>query len=171
MTITEQIRKLTDSQKILEFSDFVLSGSNDSNLPDCEKLDLMKIPKLVPNIFIADHREGIEKGILIKFSGTLVDERFGQNIQGKFIEDVYAGHDMKEMVSDLHRASYLDKKPFFAKRVVYYAKGKKEENRRLSTVIFFPCSSNGKDVNYGMGMAVYETAEQNFDPVYRLLEY
>jgi len=169
MAIYEQICKRTDNQKILDFCTFVLSGVSDGDLPDYNHLDMMQVPGLVPNIFVHDYRHGFEDGFLIKFSGTKLDENYGQSIQGKRFQDTYSGDDAKEKYIPLHYESIERKKPFLAIRTVLYDGGFTHEKYRLSTTVFFPCSSDQETVNFAIGMVLFEPVSDSIDPVYTII--
>ena len=168
MPIREQIRELTDEERFLKFYDFVHSGVKEGELPDYESLDPMTVSGLVPNIFVHDFRKGTEDGFYIKFSGTKIDEHYGQVVQGKYFQDVFTGDD-RERYFPLYLEAIESGKPFFVKREVHYDEGKVIDKHLLSTILFFPCSSDGTDVNFGIGIA-YHTHENVFAaPVYLLL--
>ena len=171
MTLHKRIRELTQDKLILEFCDFVLDGVDEGKLPDFNSLDLMSVPSLVPNIIVFDYRKGVDDGLLVKFSGTNIDNRFGQNIQGKIFEDVYTGHDIKDVVIELHHSSYYRKEAFYTRRIVNYDSDTQNSNSQLSTVVLFPCSSNGVDIDYGIGFGKYEYTHENPAPIYKLIGY
>lgn len=171
MHLNDKIRNLTENKLIIDFCDFVLSASEAGSLPDFKNVNLMTVPDLVPNIYVIDFREGVEKGLLMKFSGTKIDKQFGQNIQGKYLEDTYTGNDKREILFDLYRKCFVEKNPVFANRVVFYDEGKDNARYRLSTLLFIPCSPNGVDVNFGIGMVCYTNSESSFAPIYRVLDF
>ena len=168
MTIKEQIREFTNNERFLEFYDFVYSGVKDGKLPDYETLDLMKVPSLVPNIFVHDFRKGTKEGFYIKFSGTQIDANYGQVVQGKYFQDVFTGDD-RDRYLPLYLEAIENRKPFFVKRNVRYEEGRAKEKHRLSRILFFPCSSNGTDVNFGIGMALHSHEDAAITPIYLLL--
>ena len=168
MPIREQIRELTDEERFLEFYDFVHSGVKEGELPDYESLDPTTVSGLVPNIFVHDFRKGTEDGFYIKFSGTKIDEHYGQVVQGKYFQDVFTGDD-RERYFPLYLEAIESGKPFFVKREVHYDEGKVIDKHLLSTILFFPCSSDGTDVNFGIGMAHYTHEDVFPAPVYLLL--
>lgn len=170
MTFSEQIHELTENTLIREFCSFALSDVEKGQLPDYTKINLPSAPKLVPNIYVVDFRDGVEKGTFIKFSGTKIDKHFGQNIQGKYLEDTYTGDYKSEVLFELYKTCYEGKKPVFASRVVHYDEGKDNARYKLSTLVFFPCSSNGGDVDYGLGMVCYTNSEKSVPSVYMQLE-
>lgn len=169
MSVREHIRQLTDHEKILAFCDFAFSDVKEGGLPDCELLDLMQVPKLVPNMFIHDYREGIEKGLLIKFSGTRLDEHFGQVIQGKYVQDTYTGDDAKEIYLPLHYKAIERKRPFFARRTVSFEGKFTRDKYSLSTAMYVPCTSNQVDVNYAIGIVLFEPVCDPVETVYTLV--
>jgi hypothetical protein len=171
MTFCDKIRDLTDNKLILNFCDFVLEDVKAGSFPDYNKINLMTVPKLVPNIYVIDFRKGVENGLLMKFSGTKIDKHFGQNIQGKYLEETYTGDDKKEILFELYRICFFDKKPIFANRVVHYDEGKTNARYRLSTLLFLPCSSDGEEINFGVGMVSYTYSDHSRSPIFTPLDF
>jgi hypothetical protein len=169
MLIRNQVSEITDNQPLLQFCDFVLAETKNGELPDYEKMDLMEIPSLVPNIFVHDYREGIEDGLLIKFSGTKLDENYGQVVQGRYLQDTYTGDDGEDKYLPLHYEAISRKKPFYANRTVHYNSASYGEKFRMSEALFFPCSSDQVSVNYAMGIVFFEFVSEFIYPKYIIL--
>lgn len=152
-----------------QFANFVLSSGHDEHHPNLDNMDLMKIPRLVPNIYILDFRRGIDDGLLMKFAGTAVEANYPSRLQGNYLDEVYTGHDSKELLMNIYRRSYRQAVSFFTRRVVRYIENQDEEKYRLATVLFFVCFSNEKKVDYGIGYAKYEFSADKIEPNFQWL--
>jgi hypothetical protein len=167
--VRDRVAALTDLSMVLQFCDFVIAGVGGRPLPVYETIDLMKAPHLVPHIFVHDYRGGTERGMLVKFSGTAIDEHYGKVLQGRYVEDVYTGNDGPGLYFPLHRQAIADRRPFFARRSVVFDQGRPNERYKESTTLYFPCSSDGASVNYGIGVVVFEPARTEMEAVYLIL--
>lgn len=153
--ILSQIRSLTTIENMLAFAEFVISGRGEKRFADFNSLDLMAVPRLVPQIFVADFRNGMDDGILIKFSGSYIDEYFGRNIQGKYLDDIYNGRDGLDFVREIYRRCYVNGQLCFRRKSTSYTHRIFGERDVLQTFILFPCSTDDQVVDYGIGYAVY----------------
>ena len=88
-----RVAELTEIAVIREFCEFIVSGLGEKTLPDYATIDMIKVPRLAPNMFVHDYRDGIEQGLLVKFSGTAIDEHYGRVLQGRYVEENYTGSD------------------------------------------------------------------------------
>ncbi len=114
-----KIKELTTNSKLIEFAEFVIAETGDRRFPDYKKIDLMKIPKLVSNIWVFDFRNGISDGMQYLFSGTAIDAHFGKNIMGLRFEDVYFAEDAKKLIENSHHQVYLQGKIGYTHRNLY----------------------------------------------------
>ena len=152
-----------------QFANFVLSSGDDEHHPNLENMDLMLIPRLVPNVYILDFREGIDDGLLMKFAGTAVEANYPSRLQGNYLDKAYTGHDRKELFMNVYRRSYKEAASFSTRRVVRYIENQEKEKYRLATVLFYVCFSKEKKVDYGIGYAKYEFSAVNFEPTFQWL--
>lgn len=129
-------------------------------------IDLMAMPKLVPNIYILDFRKGIDDGLLMKFAGTEVERNYPTRLQGNYLDKAYTGHDSKELFMNVYRRAYQHGESFFTRRVVRYEEENDDQKYRLATALFFTCFSGTGDVDYGIGLAFYDFARESIDPVF-----
>ena len=149
--VRDRVAALTDSSKVLQFCDFIITGLGDGALPTYESIDLMQVPHLAPHIFVHDYRGGIDQGMLVKFSGTAIDEHYGKVLQGRYVEEVYTGSDGPGLYFPLHyRAIAM-------------------ERYKQSTTLYFPCSSDGMSTDYGVGMVIFEPVRTETKAVYMML--
>lgn len=167
--LRDRVASLTTIPAMLDFCDFIVEGLGARDLPDYETIDLIKVPRLAPHIFVHDYRGGLEKGMLVKFSGTAIDEHYGKVLQGRYIEDIYTGNDGPDRYFPLHHRAIAERRPFFARRTTVYDAGAQVERYKLSSTLYFPCSSDGETVNYGIGAAFYEPVRDGSEPVYLIL--
>lgn len=169
MHIGEKLRELTSHQRILDFCAFAFADVSDGELPDYEALDLMQVPRLVPNVFVHDYRNGTDKGLFIKFSGTRIDEHYGRVVQGHYFQDTYVGDDKHDRYIPLHYEAIAKKKPFFAQRSVRYESDEFETKFRLSTALYVPCSSDQVTVNYAIGIVFFECQSYQGETIYVII--
>ena len=167
--VREQVAEATDAPVILGFCDFILDGLGDLPLPDYAAIDLMRVPRLTPHVFVHDYRAGWDRGMLVKFSGTVLDEHYGKVLQGHVVEDYYGGEDADRLFP-LHYSALKARRPFLAKRSILFDAGGPAERFKQSTTLFFPCSSDGGDtIDFGIGATVYDSAQEDEEPIYKLL--
>ncbi|MAN79815.1 MAG: hypothetical protein CMM77_16385 [Rhodospirillaceae bacterium] len=167
--VRDRVAALTDSSKVLQFCDFIITGLGDGALPTYESIDLMQVPHLAPHIFVHDYRGGIDQGMLVKFSGTAIDEHYGKVLQGRYVEEVYTGSDGPGLYFPLHYRAIADRRPFFARRSVLFDQGRPMERYKQSTTLYFPCSSDGMSTDYGVGMVIFEPVRTETKAVYMML--
>ncbi|MBC8337855.1 MAG: hypothetical protein ISR51_07615 [Rhodospirillales bacterium] len=96
----EKFKDLAQDEDILAFADFLASQPGELRFPDYKAMDLMKIPRLVPNVWVLDFQNGLEDGLIVHFSGTKIDAHFGRNITGLDFEKIYPGEHKKELIED-----------------------------------------------------------------------
>jgi hypothetical protein len=106
----QKIKSLGVSSNLIEFTEFLIEEKGDKTFPDYRTLDLMKIPKLVPYIWVIDFRNGIDDGMLFHFSGTQIDAHYGYNITGHFFENCYTGKYFDKEFNGCYRQVYLQEK-------------------------------------------------------------
>lgn len=167
--VRDRVAALTDVSMVREFCDFIIAGLDGRALPVYETIDLMQVPHLAPHIFVHDYRGGTERGMLVKFSGTAIDEHYGKVLQGRYVEDVYTGSDGAAHYFPLHRQAIAACRPFFARRSVVFDQGRPTERDKQSTTLYFPCSPDGKTANYGIGVVVFEPARTETEALYLIL--
>ena len=155
----QKIREVTNNPQILAFAEFVISETGNKDFPNYKELDLMKIPRLVGNVYVFDPQPSEDKKLLFKFSGTRIDEHNGTNVTGKYFEDFYIGDDFQTDVGNLYDVIEKRKIGFLRRMVIF-------ENEILDKVryvkrIAFPCSSNGTDINFIIGLIIFERKQDD----------
>ncbi len=149
----QKIRLQTSDQKLIEFAEFVLSDFKGEEFVNYHELDLMKVPKLVPNCFTFDYRNGIQDGLLMHHTGTFIDSFFSQNLTGKYAEDFYSVSDDKDLLLDMYRQAYKKKECGYASRNIEFHVNYDKYLHAESMV--FQCSSDGNTLDFGTGIVSY----------------
>jgi len=155
----EYLQFLGASEKHLRLADFLAEQTESAHFVDYASLNLMAIPDLVPHIWVLDFRDGISAGLLFKFSGTKIDERFGENLMGKRLEEVYDGH-FNDQVFNAYRDVYRKRQGVFVTRSDFYERHGENSERSIA-VMLLPCSSNGLKINYGLGLTTFELTDNS----------
>ena len=159
---------MTTNSNLIEFAEFVIDETGDSDLPDYKTMDLMKISRLVSNIWVYDFRDGVNNGVRFHFSGTKVDEQFGMNVMGHRIEDIYVAEDKEALLEGSHYKVYLEKKVGYTHRNVNYKTIKGDRITHVETLMF-PCSSDNENVDFGLGLVEYKYSDTSVVNTYVLL--
>lgn len=168
MITPEQIDHLVLRDDLKEFGKFVLSHCAGDSLPDYKKINLLDIPRRVPNIWVVDLREPKGRArLLINFSGANIDSFWGKPLQGTYDMDLLEGHPLLKKIG-LHRISCIEnKKAGYSQRYFLYRRPVGDTVYIFSESLFFPCSSNGEDVNWGLGCTYYENTTDIGDNFFR----
>jgi len=151
------LEKLDVDPRHGEFVDFLDKNRGARDFVDYKALNLMSIPHLIPNLWVLDFRNGIENGLVIQFSGSKIDEAFGENLMGKNLEDVFQGHPKDEMMN-AYKSVYTRKQAVFISRSDYYENRGVQSLRKIK-VLLYPCSTNDVDINYCVGLTTYTFVE------------
>jgi len=138
----------------------------DNPYPRFNIRNLMRIPHLVPHVFTFDFRGGIDDGLLIAYSGTGLDRKYGFNVSGTTLDNIYLGDDNKNDVLNGYRRVYLDKTTFYSHRTIRIGQDEWSPDR-VAESLMFPCSENQRDIDFGWGMVIFELVETTVRNVYR----
>jgi len=167
MISQQQIDDIVTWDGLREFGHFVLSYCENDGLPDYDQIDLTRVPRIVPNIFVLDERkfETTDK-LMFNFAGGELTKVHGKTLLNEDAFEVFANDVHFEEISSLYRKSLAEKLTSYTKR--YYEQigdfGKKEW--KTTEALFFPCSSDGETVNWGIGCAHYSIGISNGQNVY-----
>jgi len=152
MISIEQLESLNLCDEVIEFSAFVLRHSENGGLPDYKKMDLMEIPNLIPRIWVFDLRNyAIDGHILVNFAGEKFTERHRRQLGGRTMQDVWATDDQYEKLISHYKNTIENKLVSHVKRSAHFLLPDREDRYQNSESLFFPCSSNGISVNWGIG--------------------
>jgi len=150
----EAITKYTASPLILDFWAFVVGETGERPFPDYLTMDLMMVPHLVPKIFVVEVAPSDGKRLLFKFAGSHFDAIHQQNVMGKYLEDFYDGEN-KELVLQNNNEVIDRKRPYyFHNQTIFHKDG--YDNRKTIERLAFPCSSNGTDINFTIGLVDFK---------------
>jgi len=164
MITQQQIDDLAINKDIRKFGAFVLSYCEEGKLPDYNKMDLMKIARIVPNVYVLDYRDLGANGLQFKFSGTKVDELWGMNAQGKAFDNIYKGENYIPLIEEGFKKIKDEKFIFYSNRYELFD----VENNEYKHVenLAFPCSSDGEEVNFVIGFLWYDFLKDKDENVY-----
>jgi len=165
----DELIRLGATESHLQFARFLSDQKGGALFVDYQKLDLMRIPKLVPDIWVLDFRQGIDGGLLLHFSGSRIDGKYGEPITNKRVEDIYSGH-FGEQILDALRKVHLEKCGVFFTRNDFFERSGSQLVRRI-VAVNYPCSSDGENVDFGIGLTTFEeTKQQELDePIISIL--
>jgi hypothetical protein len=142
-----------------DFGTFVLSYCHGGNLPDYQVMDLMKIPRLVPHIWVWDLRTfGDDGKYLINFCGEEINRSWGRNLMGE-TENAIQPQRHKDDYVNIKMGAFADaisRQKVLVSHVneeFYY-----EDRLKTGSVetMFFPCSTNGQTINWCVGCIHYK---------------
>jgi len=167
MIDVKKIESLGVSSSKLEFTEFLIESKGSKTFPDYKKLDLMKVPRLVPHVWVFNFKNGIDDGLLYHFSGTKLDENYGQNVTGKKMEDVYPGI-FKDEILDCFRQVYLQKKIAYTFRSDEISEFGYIKYRIVESLLF-PCSEDDQIVNFAIGIFSFTIGNEKIEPTFLIL--
>ncbi len=168
MDWVEKIRRLTDNQKLLDFTAFVVQAKGDRQFPDYKKLDLMQIAPLVRHAWAMYFRDGVDNRPKLIFSGTHIDQHYEMNITGKSFEEMYKEEDFERAIRGNYYQVYLQKRASYTRRLAHYFDDHIDRYKTIEAMLF-PCSSDGITINYGIGFCEYKPGDEPPDKVFELL--
>jgi hypothetical protein len=153
---------LTETPAIRAFWDFAESLRGGRRYAAFQLDALMRIPRLVPNVFVVDFQRGVDDGLWIRFSGTAVDLEYNRNMAGRRLEDAYPGDDAERLMAGYRRV-YTDGLCWYSRRMVQVRDGAWQSPRAAESLMV-PCSKNGRDIDCGLGIAVFAFADAPVAP-------
>lgn len=166
MITQKQIDETVSWDGLRDFGRFVLSYCKDGGLPDYEEMNLMDVPKLVPYIWVNDLRsEDKVKDLMMGFAGEKHTELHGKNVSGTSDVEIFEGYDTTEDIVEHYQKSIREKCPAYNKRDTKLTINNDVMYRNIET-LFFPCSSNGKAVDWGIGCLTWETTIQKQEKIF-----
>jgi len=168
MAQIETIARLTTSPLFVEFATYVLSQSDDGKLPDYLTMNLMDVPHLVPRIFVLDVQNSVGK-LRSKFSGTVIDSFYGVNMSGKCPIDHYKGEGTFDEIEAIFWKSIRTKTPAYTCRPIHLV-NEYVDRFKVAETLLFPCTSDGTNVNYAIGLADYFDINSAGDRCITLIE-
>ena len=85
------------------------------------------------------------------------------------MQDTYIGDDKEDKYIPLHYEAIENKKPFFASRSVRYESDLVDAKYLLTTVLFVPCSTDQKTINYAIGIVLFEYGPDMGEVTYNIV--
>ncbi|HJO74482.1 MAG TPA: hypothetical protein QGH84_04650 [Rhodospirillales bacterium] len=164
----EIIKDRTQDQDFWAFAEFVIAEAEGKNYPDYKAMDLMQIHLTVPYIWVFDFRNGLDDGLPIYFSGTAVDTYIGRTLTGLDYEKIYPGDYYEELINNTYHQIYLQKRPCYTRRIERFVDDIIDKYVTIESLMF-PCSSDDKTINYGLGMLKYMQPSHQGEPEFVLL--
>ena len=149
----EDVERLSTNSRLLAFSSFILSNIEAKKIPDYALINLMKIPRLVPHVFVIDVLNSPGK-LRLKYCGTEIDNFYGTNMSGKCVYDYYKGEETFDDIESIYREGIQAKKPAYTRRRIHL-ENETTDKYKIAETIMFPCSSGEGIVNYTVGFADY----------------
>lgn len=167
MITQQQIDDTVEWDGLKEFGRFVLSHCKDRGLPDYKKMDLIQIPRLVPHIFVLDEREfDTTDKLVFNFAGGELTKTHGKALLGEDARAVYESDQNFEEISKLYRKSINDKLVSYTKRYSELVTDYGGSEWKTTEALFFPCSSNGANVDWGVGCVHYDVEPTNGENIF-----
>ena len=154
MTDIAKLQELGAAPQIIQLAEFLAQAANGKKHPDYKSLDLMAIPRLVPNIFSFDFSKGADHDFPFHFSGTKIDEQYGFNVSGHIWQDVYKGKHQDVMWRKCYRPIMTHASTGYNRRTDFYIADDIKKIRRIEAACF-PCSSDGDSINFGLGISIF----------------
>ncbi|NQV99302.1 MAG: hypothetical protein HQ483_06365 [Rhodospirillales bacterium] len=170
MISQQQIDETVTWQGLNEFASFVLAHAVQGGLADYETMNLMRIPRLVPHLFVYDlrTRDGRSR-LLMNFAGSQINDLWGENSLGKYDIDRFAGNPVLEAVGR-HRLACIDaRRPGYSQRFIQLETETNGKKFKYTESLFFPCSSDRKTVNWSIGCAYYDLKPFDGADIFRQL--
>ena len=161
MITQDQIDDLVEWAGLKTFGRFILSHCEGDRLPDYRQMDLLNgIPKLVPYVWIYDLRTPQNvRELRMGFAGEKHTELHGRNVCGLADADVISGYEpTSEIVRHFYK-SIAEKAVAYNRRNAMILADREMRYRNIES-LFFPCSSDGETVNWGIGCLTWETSKQ-----------
>lgn len=150
-----------------EFGRFVLSHCEDGGLPDYKRMDLMQIPQLIPHIWVYDLRsEDKIKDLRLGFVGEVHTQLHGKNICGKSdTKLIFDFTKTNEVVDHFHKSIDMKCAAYTRRNGEIFING---ENKHVTNeTLFFPCSSDGESVNWGIGCLSWKFGTLQNEKIFR----
>lgn len=122
-------------------------------LPSRSDLDPIDIPDLLKNLVLVDVEHAPVR-FRVRLSGTRVDDMFGRNYTGCYLDDIHSGYFERDILQDYAEVVAL-KRPHLASRSILLKDASWLHYERL----LLPLSSDGLSVDMLLGGVFGEFAE------------
>jgi len=105
----------------------------------------------------------------VHFTGSGIDDLFGRNIVGLRSDEFYSGGDIGEFLMKLYRRAYETGHPAYTRRSVHFKNAAIDKNRIVENIMF-PCSSDNRSIDFGLGFAHYTITTDSIENRYLLID-
>ncbi|MEQ8665162.1 MAG: hypothetical protein RIC16_05500 [Rhodospirillales bacterium] len=167
MITQQQIDDLVEWDGLKKFGAFMLSYCEEGQLPDFNRIDLMQVPRLVPYIWVYDLRtEEKTQRLAMGFAGERHTEMHGRNVSGMGDAVICSAYGFSDEVVEFYHKAIRERKVGYNRRDTVYDDGFDTRHHNLEC-LFFPCSSDGETVNYGVGCLNWSTTFTKSETLYR----
>ncbi len=144
----QAIEEWTSNSQILEFADYAIRVWDDNKYIPFREFNLMDVASLASNAFVIDVAPEDGRRLLFRYTGTKVDQQYGQNLMGQYLEDVYTGTDRETVINSIKDVTASGRVGYMRKFIVYQDAA---TSYRLVERISFPCSTDGTSVDRIVG--------------------
>lgn len=160
-----KIKSISDVPEIIEFSEFILSKCSHDDVPELEISQLIEVPVLVTRTFVMSDVPDKNKRLLMKYSGTKIDEQFNRNITGEYFEDLIKGDDCSKIIQNFYDVLQTQKVGFLRHKIELNTTGRIDQ-KHVSR-ISFPCLfNNEKSI---IGQVIFSPYNNQHDEVITLI--
>jgi|GEM_PF-2858890 len=167
MITQEKIDELVSWDGLKEFGSFILSHCENDALPDYGNINILQVPHLVPSIWVYDLRDDEKKEKLrLNFCGQKHVDMHGFNPMGMNDTDLFVGDPLIDRINAFYEKSISEKKTGFTTRYKDYTLSTGEKHWRYLEFLFFPCSTDGHTVNWGIGCINFDIRPQNGENIF-----
>jgi len=169
LVTVKEIANISTNPLINEFAAFIIEAQGDRHFPVLKALDLLNIPHLVQYLWKIDYGKEDGESQTITFTGTEVDRFWQLNAStAGSVEDLYKIKYNQDIMPRFYLQSLQEGKVAYSRRKATFS----DELGKVSTnieAIFFPCSSDGKTVDSGIGLVEYFSRQKVEGDVFMLL--
>ncbi len=158
MISAQQLDETVDWNGLKEFGVFILSHCEPDRLPDYTLIDLMRIPQLVPYIWVYDLRNfANDRKLQVNFAGEEFTKMFERNIMGESETTIFRDQPIFDDVTEFYRKCIDDNLVGYTMRFGDHALHTQDDQKfRQAESLFFPCSSDRKTIDWGIGCVIFK---------------
>jgi len=161
----DKLIEIGAAPKIVQLADFLNKSANGRKFPNYKSLNLMEIPRLVPNIFSFDFSKGADHDFPFHFSGTKIDEQYGFNVSGRIWQDVYKGKHRDIMWRACYRPIITHASTGYNRRTDFYIADDAKKVRFIEAACF-PCSTDDESIDFGLGISLFSFPDNATDDLF-----
>ncbi len=145
-----------DTPLFQTFSDFISEVTGANEMPFFKDVDLMKVYKIAPHLYILDVVEPGSR-FRVRFAGTKMCSAVGLNPTGRFLEEVHDGPH-KEHYLSAYSEMLKVKRPMRIRSTILLPKRGGEFDQKNRSVVIrrlaYPLTDTGDTMDHVMGLLV-----------------